>query len=120
MTYIDQKIFDSILKTKPGKENTYDDISALEFSYATYECNVYTYDLIYYTPVIDTIGRTQKNGQWQEYSITEKQLEALRERLKMNHEEFLSNKEEKETMESSLYHKKDLYEEYGVNRSDFL
>jgi hypothetical protein len=94
---ISQEIFNTILTQAYNNENTYNDISAVEFSYKTYKVDFYTYDLNNFTPSIDNFGRTTKTGEWLQYEPTQEQIEMMRKVLKENFIGWIKENENNET-----------------------
>jgi hypothetical protein len=92
-----QAIFDTILRQRAENDNTFNDVSAVGFSYNTYRVDFYTYDLNDFTPSVDNFGRTAKNGEWIQYEPTERQIEKMRQILKENFSKWIKENEDNET-----------------------
>lgn len=94
---ISQELFDTILKQRFENEDTFNDVSAVQFSYKTYQVDFYTYDLINFTPSVDNFGRMAKNGEWIQYEPTQEQVEMMRQILKENFSKWIKENESEET-----------------------
>lgn len=91
-----QAIFDTIIGQRAENDNTFNDVSAVQFSYKTYRVDFYSYDLVNFTPSVDNFGRTAKNGEWIQYEPTQEQIEKMRNKLEANWNAYMDEKEEEE------------------------
>lgn len=105
MKTINQELFNTILKQLSENEDTFNDVSAVQFSYGSYNISFYTYDLVNFTPSVDNFGRIAKNNEWVQYEPTKEQIELMRSKLEENYNAYIKREvEENNWTESDREH----------------